>query len=53
MKEELLKGCYQSLLGEDVQEIIEKAFCDPSTFTSEDKPEVEVIGCMDGRWRIR
>lgn len=52
MKEEL-NGCGESLLGVDEQTSIEEAFSDPSTFTSEDKPEVEVIGCMDDRWRTR
>ena len=51
MKSELLKGCDNSLLDVDVQNSIEEAFADPSTFTVEDKPQVESQYCLDCRWR--
>lgn len=51
MKTELMRGCDNSLLDVEVQNSVQEAFADPSTFTPEDQPRVGSLSEVNGRWR--
>lgn len=51
MKTELMRGCDNSLLDVEVQNSVQEAFADPSTFTPEDQPRVGSRNEVNGRWR--
>lgn len=46
-----MRGCDSSLLDVEVQNSIQEAFADPSTFTPEDQPQVGSLSEVNDRWR--